>query len=151
MNWESFKTTILSIYDNIENCNKENWISTYTYIYNFFNKSFSRKKIILEDNIEYEDFYNKIISLIDNILDNILSNINNCNIDILLSVWHKNITISKIINNIYSYFNKSYICKHKFYRKEKFEYFDSFIIRWKHKVMDKFNFKSEILIEILQV
>ena len=58
MEWYDIKEIILSIYNDLDNCTKDNWITAYTYIYKLFNKSF---KTVIENknsNLELDKFYN---------------------------------------------------------------------------------------------
>jgi len=151
MEWSNIKNIIKSIYDDLNSCTRDNWIKAYSYIYNLFNKSFKTVIENKQSNNELEKFYYQMTELLDEIVNKSKNKLNsNICVKNLILEWDKLYLASKIINNIYEYFNKSYIRKLDSYNQDRFEYLDYFIIKWKELIIDSYwdSLLSEILVTI---
>ena len=138
--WDQLEPNLLLIYKDFNtNCTKELYMKLYSLIYSYLTISFRKKRLLL-----FEEFYKKILGFIDSLNSRFMDDINDDN---FIKTWKEKYMISQIVNNIFDYFNRTYISKLSTFGKSDFNYIDSFTNSWNYIIMN--NKWSSVLVNIL--
>ena len=141
--WGQLEPNLLLIYKDFNKyCTRDLYMKLYSLIYSYLTISFRKQRLLL-----FEDFYKKLLSFIDSLNSQILNDITNDN---FIKIWKTNFMISQIVNNIFDYFNRTYISKLSTFGKSDFHYIDSFINSWNTIIMNNrwYSILDNILLDI---
>ena len=141
--WGQLEPNLLLIYKDFNKyCTRDLYMKLYSLIYSYLTISFRKQRLLL-----FEDFYKKLLSFIDSLNSQILNDITNDN---FIKIWKTNFMISQIVNNIFDYFNRTYISKLSTFGKSDFHYIDSFINSWNTIIMNNrwYSILENILLDI---
>ena len=141
--WGQLEPNLLLIYKDFNKyCTRDLYMKLYSLIYSHLTISFRKQRLLL-----FEDFYKKLLSFIDSLNSQILNDITNEN---FIKIWKTNFMISQIVNNIFDYFNRTYISKLSTFGKSDFHYIDSFINSWNTIIMNNrwYSILENILLDI---
>ena len=136
--WNNLGPELELIYHDIyQHCTKTRYMRLYTQIYNFYTKSFNKIKSNKIDNPTYRHFYQLMLEFLDDLNSKLLLNIpSNSVLPYVVHMWDKYHQASSIVNNIFDYFNRTFISKLENYGKGDYYFIGSFYISWRNKFLN---------------
>ena len=122
--WETLRPELELIYEDIfKNCPKSKYMKLYTQIYIFYTKSFNEIKSDKISHPKYKEFYQLMLDFLNNINGRLVYQIPHISsLNYFVTIWSKYYRTTGVVNNIFDYFNRTYIEKLENYGKGDYYY-----------------------------